>query len=368
MGLTMTKSMMKSKFREMLRNRNGNFAMIAALTLPVMFMAGSLAVDTTNVMSMKTRLQNAVDSAALATATRLLQEKDLTAVQAKEFAEKFLDGQIEEDLAAFANMSVKPTVTVIPETKENGVVWKVAISLIGTQSLTPMARMMGKENVSVNVVGKAESGSAGSQGSFSMALVLDQSGSMGWNLGGQMKINVLKTAVSNLVTQFDTADPDHKYVRVGAASYSSYLKGTQKMTWKTSKLTTFSNALYADGGTDSTDAFNWAYESVTANKETKQHEKKSGQVPKKFIVFMTDGDNNYKSADTSTMKLCNDAKNEGVEIYSVAFAAPTRGKALLSYCASSGAHFFDAKNSVELISAFENIGLQTSEVVSRLTQ
>ncbi|MCY0146202.1 TadE/TadG family protein [Hoeflea sp. G2-23] len=364
----MAKSILKSKFRDLLRKKNGNFAMMAALTLPVMFMAGSLAVDTTNVLSMKTRLQNAVDSAALATATRLLQEDNLTAVQAKEFAEKFLDGQIEEDLSAFSNMSVKPTVTVLPVTIDNGVVWKVSISLVGTQSLTPMARMMGKENLSVNVVGKAESGSAGSQGSFSMALVLDQSGSMGWNLGGLMKIIVLKTAVNSLTTQFATADPDRKYVRVGAASYSSYLKSTQKLSWNPTKLSDFANGLWADGGTDSTDAFSWAYDSVTANKEIRRHERKSGQVPKKFIVFMTDGDNNYKSADTSTMKLCNDAKNDGVVIYSVAFAAPKRGKELLEYCASSSSHFFDAKNSAELISAFENIGLQTSEVVSRLTQ
>ncbi|MCY0146204.1 Tad domain-containing protein [Hoeflea sp. G2-23] len=105
----MTRSMMKSKFCDLLRKKNGNFAMIAALTLPVMFMAGSLAVDTTNVLSMKTRLQNAVDSAALATATRLLQEENLTPVQAKAFAEKFLDGQIEEDMSVFAGMSVKPT-------------------------------------------------------------------------------------------------------------------------------------------------------------------------------------------------------------------------------------------------------------------
>lgn len=364
----MTRSMMKSKFCDLLRKKNGNFAMIAALTLPVMFMAGSLAVDTTNVLSMKTRLQNAVDSAALATATRLLQEENLTPVQAKAFAEKFLDGQIEEDMSVFAGMSVKPTVTVLPVTVNNGIVWKVSISMVGTQTLTPMARMLGKTEQAVNVVGKAESGQAGSQGSFSMALVLDQSGSMGWTLGGVQKISVLKSAVRGLVDQIKAADPKRKYTRIGGASYASSLKGKQKLNWNPNKLMGFVNGVTADGGTDSTDAFNWAFQSVTALSEDQLHEQMSGQTPTKFIVFMTDGDNNYTSADTSTMKLCDAAKQKGVEIYSVAFAAPTRGKALLSYCASSSDKFFDAQNSSDLISAFENIGQQTAEVVSRLTQ
>ncbi|MCY0146203.1 TadE/TadG family protein [Hoeflea sp. G2-23] len=364
----MARSIVKSSFRKFLRNRNGNFAMMAAITLPVLFMAGSLAVDTTNVMSMKTRLQDAVDSAALATATRLLQEKDLTAVEAKAFAEKFLDGQIEEDLSAFSNMSVKPIVTVLPVTLKNGVVWKVSISLVGTQSLTPMARMLGKDEMSVNVVGMAESGSESSKGSLSMALVLDKSGSMGWTMDGLIKMTVLKTAVTGLLTQFDLADPDMKFVRLGGVSYDTQVDSKQKLKWGTKSTGKFVAKLSAEGGTDSSDAFEWAYEQVTDNNEDKEHLKESGQVPTKYIVFMTDGDNNYNSADTSTKLLCNTAKKNGVIVYTVAFAAPTRGKELLSYCATSSAHFFDAKNSVELVAAFKNIGQQTSEVVSRLTQ
>ena len=128
------------KIAELLRNNNGNFAMLAGLTIPVLFVAGSLAVDTTNALSMKVRLQNAVDSAALATSTRLAQEENLSLEDAKAFALKFLNGQVEEDLPAFTDMSVKPTVE-ITETKEDGsTVWRVSISMIGTQAVTPMAR------------------------------------------------------------------------------------------------------------------------------------------------------------------------------------------------------------------------------------
>ena len=56
---------------KLLRNNDGNFTMLAALMLPVLFVAGSLAIDTTNAFSMKTRLQNAADSAALATTSQV---------------------------------------------------------------------------------------------------------------------------------------------------------------------------------------------------------------------------------------------------------------------------------------------------------
>ncbi len=356
-----------SKIRKLLRNENGNFALIAAAAVPVLFMAGSLAVDTTNAMSMKVRLQNAVDSAALATAARLSEEENLTAAQAQAFALKFVNGQVKEDFGAFNGFSVTPTVNIDPVETGGRTVWKVAVSMEGSQSLTPMARIMGKDKLTVSVVGKSESAGE-AQGAFSMALVLDRSGSMDWNLNGQKKINVLKTAVGGLIEQFEEADPERKYVRLGASSYNSKLTGSTKLRWNPGKTKEFVDALPASGGTDSTDAFDWAYTAVTHKRENNAHDAKSGQVPKKFIVFMTDGDNNYSSADSSTKHLCDDAKDDGIEVYTVAFAAPNRGKQLLSYCASTEEHFFDAQNSAQLIEAFKNIGYAASKVVSRLTE
>lgn len=377
-----------SKFRKLLRNENGNFALITAVAVPVLFMAGSLAVDTTNAMSMKVRLQNAVDSAALATAARLSEEENLTKDQAKAFALKFVNGQVQEDFGAFDGFSVTPTVTIDPVETGGRTVWKVAVSMDGSQNLTPMARIMGQDKLTVRVVGKSESAGE-AQGAFSMALVLDRSGSMDWNLEAEKldedgnvllgpdgkpiivnlkKIEVLKTAVGGLIDQVEEADPDRKYTRLGASSYNTELTGSTKLRWNPGKTRDFVDALPASGGTDSTDAFNWAYGAVTHKREDNQHDKKTGQAPNKFIVFMTDGDNNYSSADSSTKHLCDDAKDDGVEVYTVAFAAPDRGKELLSYCASTAGHFYDAQNSAELIEAFKNIGNAASKVVSRLTE
>ncbi len=359
---------MFGKIADLLSNNEGNFAIMASLTLPVVIIGASLALDTTDALSMKTRMQNAADSAALATSTLLSQDENLSVEDAKAFAATFLRGQMEEDLPSFSNMSVTPLITITPVKDNGNTIWQVAVSLTGTKALSPMAHLMGRSDISVGVVGKSESASGVIQGAFSMALVLDRSGSMDWNLDGQRKIDVLKTAVGGLLDQFDTADPGHNYVRVGAASYNTYMTGSQKLSWKSKKTRDFVNALPADGGTDSTEAFNWAYTNLNSTNETKKHTDNTGPEPQKFIVFMTDGDNNYSAADSSTRILCDKAKDAGVEVYTVAFAAPTRGKQLLSYCATSSEHFYDAESSADLIAAFKSIGKQASQVTSRLTQ
>lgn len=364
----MTISPTSNKFSRMIRNRDGNFAMLAAILLPVAMIGGSLALDTTNALSMKARLQNAVDSAALATATRLYQEENLTIADAKAFAASFLKGQVEEDASAFDGFSVDPTVTITQVKANGGTTWQVSVAVMGTQKATPMARLLGRDSLSVNVAGTSQSGSESAQGSISMALVLDQSGSMDWTLDGEKKINVLKTAVFGMIDQFKIVDPKGDYVRLGSVSYNSSVTGKKRMTWNVNRVHSFVGQLQATGGTDSTDAFKWGLDSVTSGTETTEHKARTGQEPERIIVFMTDGDNNYTSADTSTKKLCDEAKADGLTVYTIAFAAPTRGQQLLSYCASKPENYYDARNSAELIDAFKNIGEQTSKVVSRLTQ
>jgi Flp pilus assembly protein TadG/uncharacterized protein YegL len=384
----MTSTRVTSKFRKILCNENGNFALMTAIAVPLLFLAGSFAVDTTNALSMKVRLQNAADSAALATAARLSEEENLTEEQAKAFALKFVNGQVEEDFSAFDGFSVTPTVTINPVESGGRTIWKVAVSMDGSQKLTPMARVMGQDRLNVSVVGKSESAGE-AQGAFSMALVLDKSGSMDWKLGGEKldedgnvvlgpdgkpinisskKIDVLKIAVGSMIKEFEQADPEGKFVRLGAASYDTNRRGTTNLNFNLQKTKTFVDGLKAAGGTDSTKAFKWAYKRVTSQSEIQLHKQKNGQVPSKFLVFMTDGDNNYNSADVSTKKLCNKAKNDGVEVFAVAFAAPDRGRELLSYCATSSEHFYAAENSAQLIAAFKNIGNSASKVVSRLTE
>ncbi len=89
---------------------------------------------------------------------------------------------------------------------------------------------------------------------------------------------------------------------------------------------------------------------------------------KKAVVIMTDGEFNtaYESSNgnskSQSEKLCDGMKAVGISIYTVAFQAPASALPILKYCASSGNHYFDAKNGDGLRKAFQKIGQSLSEL------
>jgi hypothetical protein len=69
--------------------------------------------------------------------------------------------------------------------------------------------------------------------------------------------------------------------------------------------------------------------------------------------------------DSTMLQSCTQAKNNDVVVYGIAFEAPPQGTAVISQCASSAAHFFDA-NGLEIQQAFRSIASNISQL--RLTQ
>ncbi len=112
------------------------------------------------------------------------------------------------------------------------------------------------------------------------------------------KIESLKMAVADMLAQLVASDPDAEYVRTGAVSYNAAMQTPSPLNWGTLAASAYVSALTATGGTDSSLAFQTAYESIVAASENEAHHDVNGQVPVKYIVFMTDGDNNTTSADT----------------------------------------------------------------------
>lgn len=67
--------------------------------------------------------------------------------------------------------------------------------------------------------------------------------------------------------------------------------------------------------------------------------------------------------DSDSRKLCDYMKSKKIEIYTVAFMVDTsEGRALMAYCASTPANYFDANDSASLQTAFGNIGDSISRV------
>mgnify|MGYP001217652013 CR=1 FL=1 len=399
--------------RTFMTKEDGNFAMFAAVLIPLTFAVGSFAVDFASTISMKTRLQNAADGAALATASQLAQ-KTITKEQAEQYAIDFFNGMIDGDSRAYSGFSASPQAIITPIANGGSTIWKVEVKTSGRQLLTPMAHLVGQKDITVNVSGTSES-SVEATTPLSMYLVLDHSGSMSWDSGqiGPVevtkycteyqtrywfgfpyrvevkvpcgttteersldKMTVLKTAVRDLVDHIKEADPENKYSRMGAVAYNSDTTPYDKLLadWDKTRVSTFTNNLSATGGTNSQYAMKWASEQLKTGVEELIHKAYNGSnEPVKFIVFMTDGENDTGNdadddyADMKTKKYCSDAKANKVTIFSVAFQAPKRGRDLLEACASGSSHYYDAKSADELIKAFKEIGEKATSLSTRLT-
>ncbi len=392
----------------LLGDRGGNFAMMTAIVCPLILAAGGVAIDLTKMVMTRTTLQDAADSAALAAASALANDSKSKA-EAKLLAMQFLKTQMnggvatdEEHQAGQSDDDNDPefatgTDITITETAMlgNGKSYKVDISTKYTVKFNAFTRLLGQTSTVMNAKSTAESATE-SKNALSMFLVLDKSGSMAWitnekdklvnscinwtesNWGNSKtkptspcyvsKMAALKLAVASLFTQFTLADPTNTFVRTGAISYDLASYTPSELAWGSTASLAYVNKLVADGGTASGASIKTAYDKLKATTENTAHKTKNGQVPTKYIVFMTDGANNYSSDDTSTLATCASAKKDGMEIYTVAFMAPTAGQNLLKTCATDSSHYFEATNMAALVAAFKVIGERTSAVVSRLTK
>ena len=73
----------------------------------------------------------------------------------------------------------------------------------------------------------------------------------------------------------------------------------------------------------------------------------------------------YGAADTRVRTICGEARSVGVEIYSIAFQAPSSSETLLRDCAGDPGRYFDV-DGLDIASAFDAIALQLTKL--RLTQ
>jgi Flp pilus assembly protein TadG/uncharacterized protein YegL len=408
--------MIGRSFITMLKDRGGNFGMMTAVAAPLLLAAGGVSIDMANMLMTKNQLQDATDAAALAAASALVSDEQPDIEAAKELARKFLktqgggttspddpaesgEGAPSEGAASTPDWDDVNTLAVnITETPNGakGKIFQVTVTNKRVIDFNAMTRLLGTDSVELEASSTAESATE-TKNALSMFLVLDRSGSMAWktntinkaktscpnytestwskypNLKATKpcyvtKIDALKTAVSDLLAQLLVADPDKIYVRTAAVSYNASQDAAGTLAWGTTAAAAYVNALVATGGTASGSAFKTAYQKVIADTENTAHAAKNGQVPTKYIVFMTDGENNYANDDTVTKQWCDTAKANKVEIYSVAFMAPQRGQDLLKYCATSSSYYFEAEETADLVAAFKAIGERASAMVSRLTK
>ncbi|MCO6185004.1 VWA domain-containing protein [Rhizobium sp. L1K21] len=386
---------LKKQINRLHTDKGGNFAIIAALLLPVIIFGVGSALDTSYMLSTRLRLQTATDAAATAAATALVNNPDMTLDEAETLAMNYVKSEMLNSNSPVPEDCVTAKAT---ETKGYGTErsYDVSVNACADYSFSGLSRIYGGTGSKVKSLSAAH-GTTGTQNALSMFLVLDRSGSMNETTDTEKddvsddyicdrnssatdkcispgrgkflsKMDSLKLASMKLLHQIETADPSKKYARMGAVSYTNWMWTPENLNWGTDHITKYVKDLSANGGTDSSDAMEEAYTQLTRSSENNAHLGVNGKKPSKFIVFMTDGANNYWYADWWTLNTCDKAKKAGIEIYTVAFQAPYNGQQLLSSCASDSSHYFNAQSAEEMVAAFEAIGAKAADRMTVLTQ
>jgi len=189
-----------SRFRE---NQNGGIAVMFALSVVPLLLAGGAAIDYLRYANSQTRLQAAVDAAALAVAA----SGNLTT-----------DQRIAAGKATFARdvervgvdpADVAPDFTLTGKTVEASASFDLPVGLMQLAGFSKMTVSASTE-IHIPEDRKAE-----------IALVLDYSGSMTDQLNGQVKYVAMKNAAKKLISDLEAANP--KKVKIGLVPFSHHV-------------------------------------------------------------------------------------------------------------------------------------------------
>lgn len=199
--------------RHFRRDQRGNVAIIFALTSLVAVTLVGGAVDFGRVYSFKTKMQSALDAAALAGATFLMMDPAHDVSKAGDQASKYFNSVVNAEHGAVATPIVTAQTKTVSITAD-AVVPTPFLSLIGINSI-PL-------NGVALATGTALIAGGSGQDEVELALMLDITGSMGESaLTGGTKLDAMKLAAKDLI---DILMPDNGgtiHAKVALAPFSA---------------------------------------------------------------------------------------------------------------------------------------------------
>lgn len=352
---------LKTKLSSFIGNTKGGLSPIFAVSLVGLMGAGGLALDVQSIQNTKEKLQAITDAAALGIAKeQLSNEADM-----RRLAEGYVASHPE-----LGNIT-------IDRVSREGDTYGVVLS---TVKPTYLMHLFGNDQVTV----RTDSETTYQIRQFNLALVLDTTGSMGWNgPDGVVKIDSLKSAAIDLVNEIETSDgasarisivPFGQYVNVGTqhrnASWVEFNTGQEQNDWNgcvgsrqapynlrvdlggrripgltngvscgtsIQPLTNNSlalrnkiNALNPTGWTYIPAGISWGWRSLSSS--APMTEAAATPTAEKYMVIMTDGANtrsqsglahnsaNVMQANQMTRQMCRRVKDDNIQVYTIAFA------------------------------------------------
>ncbi|WP_419907031.1 pilus assembly protein TadG-related protein [Hoeflea sp.] len=182
-----------SKLRRLCRDRRGNFTMMFGLGVAFIFLAAGIAVDYSISLSNKTRINNALDAATLATA-RAIASGDLDP-SVDGAAESYVEAVFLANIGIDALAGSRYALNNVTYNPSNG---SVSASASYNQGLQLIQAVTDQTNVQVGGASVAQYGAS----DIEVAMVLDVTGSMDWDdASGNHKLTALKSAAKSAVAK-----------------------------------------------------------------------------------------------------------------------------------------------------------------------
>ncbi|MEG8099532.1 vWA domain-containing protein [Candidatus Liberibacter brunswickensis] len=206
---------------------------------------------------------------------------------------------------------------------------------------------------------------------FFVELVLDLSNSMNCAINSNSicknkddaKITALKNSVINLLDVINSSITK-KEVFMGLIGYTTRVEKNIKPSFEIDEIRKYVKDMNAieTGLTDSTPAMNKAYQILTSDKKRSflvNLFRSRTKIPslnfQKYIVFLTDGENNNSESNTKTIKICEKARNNSIKIITVSLGTSDRSQNFLKKCVGSPEYHYDVKNISSLLQVFKDI-------------
>ncbi len=204
----------------LLKNRSGNFGMMAAFVLPLLLAGGGVAMDMANMVMRKQELQNGADSAALAAAAAMA-NKGMSENDAKLLAMQYLSSQSGRDVSSGvdgSNHASDPT-QVGSDVKisskaltGNAKEFTVIVDNYDTVQFNALTALLGQTAKKLHATSTVKA-STEAKNALTMYLVLDRSGSMSFVTEQQ---NAQVNTCDNY-TNTSWPDPDRRIGGCGCA-------------------------------------------------------------------------------------------------------------------------------------------------------
>ncbi|WP_354688026.1 vWA domain-containing protein [Candidatus Liberibacter africanus] len=351
------------KIQNFFRNHAGGFSLLTAILLPIVIISIGIAIELVHIFYSKVEMHSIIDRALLNTALELAKKKNRFIVGRtvpEIWKNNFHNELVMDGFSTEIDDVMRSTLLSVDspyDTKNLSVVSKYKVPF-DVCSLIPLCKNK-YDYVTVLVTSSMKIGIPKNFG-MDMMVVLDVSKSMVSLMPPKRtitRIEVVKTELNAMLKRIEKISNVKNVVRTGLVTFADKVVESLPLDWGIKRLVKSMRNMKFGINTDSTPGMQYAYDQIFDKKATSEHRSRGHEKHKKYIIFLTDGENNSMDSDFKSLSICNMAKEQGAIIYTIDIQyAKERAEKFLKNCSSPDHFYLITDLSLDMHNVFSNIG------------